>query len=51
VLKKLKVGRSLGTRAIVAALKSSDDDLPEVLDGEAVKVNRIFVTAASSHDL
>jgi hypothetical protein len=39
VLKKLKVGRSLCTRAIIEALKSSDDDLPKVLDGEFLELS------------
>jgi hypothetical protein len=39
VLKKLKEGRSLGTRAIIEALKLSDNDLPKVLDGEFLELS------------
>jgi hypothetical protein len=37
--KELKVCRSLGTRAIIEAIKSSDDDLPKVLDGEFLELS------------
>jgi hypothetical protein len=33
-VQETKVGRSLGTGAIIEALKSSDDDVPKGLDGQ-----------------
>jgi hypothetical protein len=39
VFKKLKVDRSLGTRAIIEALKSCDNDLLKVLDGKFLELS------------
>jgi hypothetical protein len=36
---KIEAGRSLGTRAIVEALTSSDGDLPKVIDGEFLEIS------------
>jgi hypothetical protein len=39
LVQETKVGRSLGTRAIIEALKSSDGDIRKVLDGEFLELS------------